>query len=107
MSAGNYSEALTTYETALAIRPDSLEARYNFAFALEKLNYSPDAAAELEKLLGAHPNENRAHVALGNLYAQRLHDAAKAREHYTKALEINPSMPQSAAIRYWLLANPR
>ncbi len=106
-SVGNYSEALTAYETALAVRPDSLDACYNFALVLQKMDYVLDAVSQLEKLLAKYPSESRAHVALGNIYAQQLHEIVKARDHYTKALEINPSIPQAAAIRYWLSANPQ
>jgi tetratricopeptide (TPR) repeat protein len=94
--------ALTAYEYALALRPESLDARYSFALLLKQANYPVDAANELEKILAAHPNESRAHLALGNLYAQQLHQPAKARQHYSRVLEIDPNSPQASAIRYWL-----
>ena len=50
---------------ALAIQPDSVDARYNFALALKTAGYVTDAANELEKILAANPNEVRAHLALG------------------------------------------
>jgi Flp pilus assembly protein TadD len=61
---------------------------------------------ELERLLSIYPNEPRAHLALGNLYAQQLHQPAKAREHYVKVLDLDPHNPQAASVRYWLIANP-
>jgi len=99
-------QALTAGEYALAVRPDSVDARYNFALVLKAANYPLDAAAELEKILAANPGETRAHLTLGNLYAQPLHDAAKARIHYLKVLELDPRHPQATSIRYWLVANP-
>lgn len=102
LGSGSLSQALTAYEFALAIRPDSLDARYNFAVALRQANYVADAAKEFENVLAKHPQEARAHVALGNIYAQQLRQPAKAKEHYTKALELNPRNPQASAIRYWL-----
>jgi superkiller protein 3 len=99
---GNLSQALTAYETALAIRPDSLDARYNFAVMLKQANYILDAEKQLENLLADHPNEARAHIALANIFARQLRQPAKAREHYTKALELDPGSPQAPAIRYWL-----
>ena len=104
--AGNFPTALRAYETSLAVRPESLDARYNFALALKQANYFVDAAHELEKLLVNYPNETRAHLALGNLYAQQLHQDAKARQHYSKVLAADPRNPQGAAIRYWLIDNP-
>ena len=104
--AGNLQSALLAYEHALALRPDSLDARYNFALVLKQANYFRDAANELEKLVGFFPNESRAHVALGNLYAQQLRDPARARQHYLKVLETDPRNPQGDAIRYWIADHP-
>jgi len=102
----NYRQSLAAWENALAVRPDSTDARYNFALALKAANYTRDAASELEKVLVANPNEARAHLVLGNLYAEPLHEPAKARVHYLRVLELDPRHPQSTAIRYWLVANP-
>ena len=102
----NYPLALTSYEAALVITPDSVEARYHLALALKAAGYVPDAADELKKILVAHPAEVRAHLTLANLYAQTLRDAAAARSHYLKVLELEPSHPQASEIRFWLSANP-
>ena len=103
---GNLPLALTSYENALAIQPTSLDARYNFALVLKQANYLGDAVNELEKLLASYPDETRAHLALGNIYAQQLRQPAKARPHYLKVLEVEPQHPQAGPIRYWLAANP-
>jgi len=84
-----------------------LDARYNFALALEKAGYLGDAASELEKLLAAYPHETRAHLALANLYAQQLHQSGRARAHYAKVLEEDPHHPQADLIRYWMTDNPK
>ena len=102
----NYGAALAAYEMAVAIQPDSTDARYNFALALKAAGYVPDAVDELKKVVAASPNEVRAQLALGNLYAQQLHDPAQARRHYLKVLELDPHNPQSTDIRFWLSANP-
>ena len=102
----NYSLALPCYENALAIKPDSVDARYNFALALQAAGHVPDAADELKKILTAHPGEVRAHLALANLYAQVLRDPAAARPHYLKVLELDPANPAATDIRFWLSANP-
>ncbi len=104
--AGNLPLALSAYEAALALQPRSLDARYNFALVLKQANHLVDAANELETVLAYYPNDARAHLALGNLYAQQFHDPAKARQHYLKVLEVDPRQPQAGAIRYWLAANP-
>jgi len=103
--ARNWPAALAAYEAALAIQPDSASARYNFALVLRQANYLADAVNELERLLAGHPNETRAHLALANLYAKELHQPAKARPHYQSVLDLDPGLPQAAAIRDWLDAN--
>jgi tetratricopeptide (TPR) repeat protein len=105
--AGNLSQALGAYETALAIQPASHDARFNFALALKQANYPIDAANELEKLIAKFPNDAYAHYALGSLYAQQLRQPVKARSHYQKVLDLDPGLPQAAAIHDWLMAHPR
>jgi tetratricopeptide (TPR) repeat protein len=102
----DFRQALTAFEMALAIQPDSADARYNFALALKAAGYAPDAVRELEKIVKADPNEVRAHLALGNLYAQQLHDVARARPHYLKVLALDPANPQATDIQFWLSSNP-
>jgi len=104
--AGDLPGALVAYENALAIRPESLDARYNFSLTLKRSSYFVDAANELEKLLTRFPDEPRANLALGNLYAQQLNQPAKARERYLRVLDTDAHNPQAGAIRYWLAANP-
>lgn len=102
---GDVRTSLAAYEQALAARPDSPDARYNFALTLKQANFPADAANELEKLVSIHPEQARAHLALGNLYSQQLHEPARARHHYLKFLEANPNDPQVGAIRSWLASN--
>ena len=104
--AGNLPAALGAYEHALAVQPQSLDARYNFALVLKQANYLIDAATELERVVASYPNEARAHLVLGNLYAQQFHQPARARQHYLRVLEVEPHNPQAGTIRYWLAANP-
>ena len=103
----NYSVALPRYELALAIEPESADARYNFSLALKASGYPADAAMELKKILAANPDEVRAHLALANLCAQSLHEPAQARQHYLKVLELQPDNPQAADIRFWLSGNAK
>ncbi len=103
----NYPIALPAYETALAIQPDSADARYNFALALKADGHAADAADELKKILTANPADVRAQLARANLCAQALREPAQARAHYLKVLELDPNHPQAADIRFWLSANPK
>jgi tetratricopeptide (TPR) repeat protein len=102
----NFSQSLAAYEMALAIQPDSVDARYNFALALKAAGYVTDAVNELKKILAENPDEVRAHLALGGLYAQQLYDVAQARQHYSKVLALDPRNPHAPDIQFWLSSNP-
>jgi tetratricopeptide (TPR) repeat protein len=102
---GQMKQSLAAYEYALALNPESVDARYNFALALKQAGYPLDAAEELLKVVRLRPNEARAHYSLGNLYANQLKQMPDAREHYQKALELNPSHPQASETRFWLAHN--
>lgn len=106
-AAGDLPQALSAGEFALSLRPDSTDARLNFAQVLKQVNFFFDAANELANVLKQNPDEPRAHLALGNLYARQFHQPAQAREHYLKVLELDPRNSQAPAIRDWLVANPR
>jgi tetratricopeptide (TPR) repeat protein len=102
----NFNQSFAAYEMALAIQPDSVDARYNFALALKTAGYVTDAVNELKKILVANPDEVRVHLALGNIYAQQLYDLALARQHYSTVLALNPRIPQAPDIQFWLSSNP-
>lgn len=102
----NYSAALPAYETALAIRPDSVDTRYYFAVALKAAGYVTDSVNELKKIVAVHPDDVRTQLTLGNLYAQQLHDPVQARRYYLKVLELDPHNAQATDIRFWLSSNP-
>lgn len=101
----NWQESLRAYEYALALRPDSIDGRYNFALALKAANYLDDAAQQLGQILQARPDESRAHLSLGNLYAYKLNQPQLARQHFSKVLEYDPQNPQASEIRFWLASH--
>lgn len=103
----DYQFSLAAYERALAIEPESTDARYNFAFALKAAGDVTDAIDELKKIVATNANDARVHLELGNLYAQDLHDVADAREEYLKVLQLDPGNPQASNIEFWLSANPQ
>lgn len=105
-SAGQWFKALSAFETALVLEPNSAEARYNFALTLQKSGFPVDAARELETLLQQKPEDTRAMLLLGNVYAQDLREIPAARRQYQQVLAREPQHPQATAIRYWLASHP-
>ncbi|MGO8765815.1 MAG: tetratricopeptide repeat protein [Limisphaerales bacterium] len=103
----DYPRALTADEMALAIQPRSSNARYNFALALKASGYVTDAEIELKKVVAADPDNVRAHLALGNLYAQQYLNPDLARPEYLKVLSLDPHTSSATDIEFWLSANPQ
>jgi Flp pilus assembly protein TadD len=103
----DFQFSLAAYENALAIEPNSADARYNFALALKAAGYVTDAVNELRRILVSNPNDARTHLELGNLYAQKLRDVPRARVEYLKVLQLDPGNPQASNIEFWLSANPQ
>lgn len=103
----DYSRSLAACEMALAIQPGSTDARYIFALALKAAGFMTDAVNELNKIVAEKPDETRAHLALGNLYAREMQDAAKARREYLTVLQLDPHNPAAGVIQFWLSDNPQ
>ncbi len=102
----DFQGSLQIFEQALAINPDSTDARYAFAWSLYKGKYPQDAANELEKVVQKTPNDPKANLLLATVYAQNLGEPKLARDHYQRVLDADPHHPQATAIRFWLAANP-
>jgi tetratricopeptide (TPR) repeat protein len=102
---GQLPEAMRAYERALAVDPDSVPARFNFATTLQKAGYLIDAAAQLSALVEEHPEEMRAHLALGNLFADKFQDNARAADCYRRVLELEPQHPKATSLRFWIEAH--
>jgi tetratricopeptide (TPR) repeat protein len=102
----DYPAALTALHRALTLQEDSAEARYAFAWTLQKRGYTLDAVHELGRLVEQHPAEVRAHLLLGNLYAEKLGQTKLARDQYTQALALDTNNPEAPSVRAWLQRNP-
>lgn len=100
--ASDLSLALASLEDAVRLNPKSAEARYQFAMALRRANYPLDAINELKALTEDTPNEARAFLALGNLYAQVLNKPELAVPNYQRVVDLAPQHPQAPQIRQWL-----
>jgi tetratricopeptide (TPR) repeat protein len=107
LNLGNLPVALTASENALALRPDSSSARWNYAIALQRGKYAADAAEELEKYVTVEKSNARASLMLAGLYALDLGEPDSARPHYERVLAIDPQHPQADSIRQWLATHPK
>jgi len=105
IKSGLAETALEAYEKALVIDPSNRDAQYNFALALEQGQHHTEAASELESLLISSPDDVHAHFTLATLYAKKIGNAALARSHYQRVLDLDPNYSKAVSIRYWLSAS--
>ena len=105
IKSGLAETALEAYEMALVIDPSNRNAKYNFALALEQGRHNTEAASELESLLSSSPDDVHAHFTLATLYAKKIGNAALARSHYQRVLDLDPNYSKAVSIRYWLSAS--
>lgn len=80
-----------------AMNPDDL---YKQGVALYNANNMVDAVAAFQMALTANPKHAKSHYMLGLAYAGT--DAAKAKEHLTKFLELAPDDPDAAQAKEML-----
>jgi protein O-GlcNAc transferase len=86
---GRLEQAVTSYERALALKPDSVEALYNLAVTEQDRGKLDVAAAAYRRVIHGKPDHAAAHSNLGNiLHAQgELDDAAAC---FEPALRLRP-----------------
>ncbi len=85
---GKYQDAISYYDKTLSIDPANINALYNKALALDRLNKTNDAISYYDKVLAITPNDtdtlNNKGVDLANL--GKYNEAISS---YTKVLAIN------------------
>ena len=90
--AGHFQEALSQYETALRLNPNSPELLNNLGNVLARLGRQDDALVYYSKGLRLKPRPI-AHLNLGAAQA-RLGRFKEAMEHFTKAAQMDPADPR-------------
>jgi tetratricopeptide (TPR) repeat protein len=83
------------------LQPGNALALYYYAMSLWKGKRAEDPGSDLrevesllQKSVALDPKLAEPHVQLGNLYAEQ-HEYAKSIPEYTKALEVNPNLPDA------------
>ncbi len=99
---GAEREALASYDRALAIRPDDLQALSNRSVALDELGRHDEALAGFAKALSIRPDYPPALSNRGNTL-RALKRFAEARASYDKALALAPDFADCRFNRALLL----
>jgi tetratricopeptide (TPR) repeat protein len=103
---GDHALAKEAYRKALELEPQADAVRYNLALLHYELREWDAAIQELKTLLEKSPDYAQAHYLLGMLYSQNPQQAALARTHYQKFLELAPGDPAAPAVERWLKQQP-
>lgn len=89
LKSGHTNEAITEFESALRLQPDSVPVRINLGNALAEAGRVPDAIKSYEEAIRLQPASVDAHFALGNIFAQSNRLAPAAAEYQT-VLRLRP-----------------
>ncbi|MBO6949006.1 MAG: tetratricopeptide repeat protein [Rhodospirillales bacterium] len=95
LADGRLSEAVTNFERALALSPDTAEIIRNLAAALQGLGELARAEALLDQILKSAPDDVAALNNIANIYRQNGElDAAE--DALNRALTHDPNLPDAA-----------
>lgn len=94
--AGQTREAITSYETILAVEPDSTAARHGLAVLLLQSHQPTDALKHLEKLVADGVDDAGVFNALGIAH-QQLSDEVQALTQFRTAVELDPHHSKALA----------
>jgi tetratricopeptide (TPR) repeat protein len=87
-------EAIKVFQRAIELDPTGVEARYNFAMALDsKWGQKEEAISELLKIIRVAPKDLGARMFLGSLYS-RLGRFSEALPQYNASIRIQPNYAQ-------------
>jgi tetratricopeptide (TPR) repeat protein len=93
-NAGQYSEALASYDKAVFIRPNHADAWINRGVALENLGRYSEAIDSYDKAIALQPSSAEAWYGRG-IALRKLGRFADAISSYEKAIAINPSYAEA------------
>jgi tetratricopeptide (TPR) repeat protein len=89
---GRFAEAVACYDSAIALRPDYMEAYRNRGNAQRQLGHLAEAVASYEQAIALRPNV-AAYTNRGNVLRE-LRRAQEALESYDRAVALEPHYPQ-------------
>src|SRR5262249_53180014 len=89
--SGRLSEAIGSYEKALALQPDNWDLRLDFARSLADGGKRADAEFQFKKIVAGQPGNAQAHYYFAELYRNWLPPRnAEAAAEYRRTIEVGP-----------------
>jgi tetratricopeptide (TPR) repeat protein len=90
---GKYRQAIRSFEEALELAPDHVEARRNLGLAYLELGNSDQAKAYVTEAIRLDPHDAWSFLLLGNIAWKQERDYDLAIRYYQKAYENKPDDP--------------
>jgi tetratricopeptide (TPR) repeat protein len=98
-SMKQYDDAIEQFRQALQIKPDSAEALNNLGKAYKDKGEYDQAIRIFNKTIETHPGLAIPHLNIAIIYLYQKNDREKALYHFERALQVEPNLPQAAAVR--------
>ncbi len=100
---GRYDDAAVQYRSALAMKPNSVEANNNLGIVLAQAGRPHEAAVSFRAALQIRPDDARLHANLARAFRQ-MGTIPEAVEHYREAVRLDSLAWDVAMNLAWLLA---
>jgi len=97
MAIGDFTEAVTLLDDALALSPADVDLRVDDAEACRQAGDLQNAKSAAETALEAEPRNGKAHAVLGRILSQ-LNDLPAATEQFEAAVAIEPNFDNGYAL---------
>lgn len=95
-------QAAEAYRQVLELQPNHISARFNLALIEYQRGDYRAAVRTLETILGKDSSHAKSHFLLGVVYAERLENMGRAKQHYRRFLQLAPNDRNAPAVRSWL-----
>lgn len=100
VQSGDYQSALTSYNEALKIDPEMLDAYVKRAFVFSLLKEYEQAVVDYTKVIALNPEMSLAYLSRGSAY-NKLELFEKAMEDFNKVLTLDPENSEAYNNRGW------
>jgi tetratricopeptide (TPR) repeat protein len=109
INVGNYKQAIESYNKAINIKPDFVQAQNNLGICYTKLNQPDEAIALFNKAIATRPNFSPSYTNRGVALSHKG-DTSAALKSYMKAIEVEPENAETyknlSKIRTFLPEDP-
>lgn len=102
--AGDYAAAIQSFEEAKKLDGSDFETAFMLAGAYKERRQFDQAISNYQHAVSIYPNNGSAHFNLARLYESYLHDTARARQHYGKALQLGATEMPADRLRKLIAA---